>query len=306
METEELKKLILYLIEYDSGFRYAIAGAIGYKDMLDRFTALQEEMNKRFLELGNRIAENQARNDERFLRLEERIAKVEEEIRDLREETNRLREDTNKLIEETNRLREDMLEGFRRHDEEFKRHWESIENLRRDMQEGFRRHDEEFKRHWESIEKLRQDMLEGFRRHDEEFAKIRKDIREIRAYMEKTSITLEEEAREIIEYRLRERGLPIGITRLELADIEIDIYGIDSDYCIIGEVKTRASPNVIERVDKDIEILCKKHPEYLRKKVIKAIYAMQITSDAVKEGERRNIWIVTAKGELTELKIIQS
>lgn len=58
------------------------------------------------------------------------------------------------------RLRKDMVEGFRRHDESLKKHWEAIEALRRDMVEGF-------KRHWEAIEALRRDMVEGFKRHDE-------------------------------------------------------------------------------------------------------------------------------------------
>ncbi|MEM4351929.1 MAG: hypothetical protein QXR25_07340, partial [Candidatus Nitrosocaldus sp.] len=68
--------------------------------------------------------------------------------------------------ESIEKLRQDMQEGFRRHDEELKRHWESIEKLRQDMQEGFRRHDEEFARVWKSIEAMRKDMQEGFRRHD--------------------------------------------------------------------------------------------------------------------------------------------
>ncbi|MFN4337158.1 MAG: hypothetical protein ACK4FV_06225, partial [Candidatus Nitrosocaldus sp.] len=275
-----LKKKFLDMLEEDKEFRYAVAGAIGYKEILDRIARVEEDMNKRFLELeaemNKRFLELEERMDERFLELETRVAKVEEEIRDLRAETNALREETNNLREETNRLRQDMLEGFRRHDEEFKRHWESIE-------------------------KLRQDMLEGFRRHDEEFKRIDKRLRRIEAYMEKTSLTLEEEARDVIEYMLKRKGLTLSISRLELPDIEIDIYGIDTDTCIIGEVKTRASKNMIERVDKDIARLCKKHPEYLRKKVIKAIYAMQITPDALEEAKRRDIWLVTAKGELTEL-----
>jgi len=56
--------------------------------------------------------------------------------------------------------------------------------------------------------------------HDKKFNVITEELRELRrisnkhderlrnieAYMEKTSITLEEEAREVIEYRLREKG----------------------------------------------------------------------------------------------------
>ncbi|MEM2716930.1 MAG: DUF3782 domain-containing protein, partial [Archaeoglobaceae archaeon] len=78
------------------------------------------------------------------------------------------------------KLREDMIAGFRRHDEEiaklredmitgFKRHDEEIAKLREDMIAGFRRHDEE-------IAKLREDMITGFKRHDEEIAKLREDM----------------------------------------------------------------------------------------------------------------------------------
>ncbi|MEM4318156.1 MAG: hypothetical protein QW776_03205, partial [Candidatus Nitrosocaldus sp.] len=59
--------------------------------------------------------------------------------------------------------------------------------------------------------------------------------------------------------------------------------------------------NTIEEVDKEIEELCSKYPSYLRRKVIKAIYAMQVAEEAVKEAERRGIWVVTASKDLTPL-----
>ncbi|MEM3009781.1 MAG: hypothetical protein QXQ75_05970, partial [Candidatus Nitrosocaldaceae archaeon] len=160
----------------------------------------------------------------------------------------------------------------------------------------FRRHDEEFARVWQSIENLRKDMQEGFKRMD-------KRLRYIESYIERTSLTLEEEARDVIEHRLKDRGISLSISRLELADIEIDIYGVDTDRCIIGEVKTRASPNVIEDVDNDIERLCNRYPQYLRKKVIKVIYAMQVAEEAIKEAEKRKIWVVTARKDLTPLVV---
>ncbi|MFN4337405.1 MAG: hypothetical protein ACK4FV_07540, partial [Candidatus Nitrosocaldus sp.] len=93
------------------------------------------------------------------------------------------------------------------------------------------------------------------------------------------------------------------ITGLILDDIEVDIYGIDTDTCIIGEVKTRASPNVVRDVANDIAVLCDRHPEYLRKKVIKVIYALYVMPETVKEAERMGIWLMTGKGSLTELKV---
>ncbi len=133
------------------------------------------------------------------------------------------------------------------------------------------------------------------------FKQIHEDLRAIKRLMRRLSPTLEEEARDVIQHRLRNRGISITISRLELADIEVDIYGVDTDLCIIGEVKTRATPNTIEEVDKDIEKLCNKYPSYVRRKVIKAIYAMQVAEEAVKEAERRGIWVVTASKDLTPL-----
>ncbi|MEM4325651.1 MAG: hypothetical protein QXE62_07805 [Candidatus Nitrosocaldaceae archaeon] len=275
---EELKKTLLDMLEQDKEFRHAIAGAIGYKEILDR------------------------------------IAKVEEEIKSLREETKALREEANNLRKDMNDLRRDMLEGFKRHDEEFAK-------MRQDMLEGFRRHDEELKRHWESIEKLRQDMQEGFRRHDEEFARVwksieamRKDMQEgfkrmdkrlsyIESFMDNISVSIEDEARDMVAYLLKQKGITLNITDLTLPDLEIDIYAVDTDYCIVGEAKTRAVRKAILQVEKDIARLCKKYPSYTRGKVIKVVYAIRAMPDAVEEARSRGIWLVTARGELTELKI---
>ncbi len=336
---EELKKTLLDLLLEDKEFRHAVAGAIGYKELLDRFARVEE-----------RMAKNQANANRRFVR-------IEKEIRDLREEMNKLRQDMlegfrrhdeefARVWQSIEKLRQDMLEGFRRHDEEFarvwqsieklrqdmqegfrrhdeelKRHWESIEKLRQDMQEGFRRHDEELKRHWESIEKLRQDMQEGFRRHDEEFARVwksieamRKDMQEgfkrmdkrlsyIESFMDNISVSIEDEARDMVAYLLKQKGITLNITDLTLPDLEIDIYAVDTDYCIVGEAKTRAVRKAILQVEKDIARLCKKYPSYTRGKVIKVVYAIRAMPDAVEEARSRGIWLVTARGELTELKL---
>ncbi|GBC73663.1 hypothetical protein HRbin04_01068 [archaeon HR04] len=236
ISKEELKKVLLNLLLEDVEFRHAVAGAIGYKEILDRFAKVEEDMNARFLELRKEM--------------NERFAKVEE------------------------RMEKNQANSNRR-----------------------------FVRIEKEIRDLRQDMQEGFKRHDEEFARIRRDIGEIRRYMERTSLTLEEEARDVIQHRLRNRGISMSISRLELADVEVDIYGVDTELCIIGEVKTRASPNVIEEVDKEIERLCSRYPSYLREKVIKVVYTMQIAEEAVREAEKRKIWVVTATKDLTPLAI---
>ncbi|GBC73482.1 hypothetical protein HRbin04_00885 [archaeon HR04] len=118
LSNEELKKRLLDMLEQDKDFRYAVAGAIGYKEILDKFVALEERMNERFAKVDERFASMQEEMDKRFLELrkemnerfakvDERFAKVEEDIRDLRKDLND--------------LRKDMQEGFKRVDKRFER-----------------------------------------------------------------------------------------------------------------------------------------------------------------------------------------
>ncbi|MEM4323665.1 MAG: hypothetical protein QXO37_07390 [Candidatus Nitrosocaldaceae archaeon] len=218
MQKEELKKTLLDLLLEDKEFRHAVAGAIGYKEILDRIAKLEEDMNKRFLDMEERF-------NARFL-------KVEEEIRELRKDLN---------------------------------------DLRRDMQEGFKRMD--------------------------------KRLSYIESFMDNISVSIEDEARDMVAYLLKQKGITLNITDLTLPDLEIDIYAVDTDYCIVGEAKTRAVRKAILQVEKDIARLCKKYPSYTRGKVIKVVYAIRAMPDAVEEARSRGIWLVTARGELTELKI---
>ncbi|MEM2774080.1 MAG: hypothetical protein QXM88_00010 [Candidatus Nitrosocaldus sp.] len=130
--------------------------------------------------------------------------------------------------------------------------------------------------------------------------KIDKRFDSIETRIRKLMLPLDEEAWDIIEYLLKNKGIIMKISRLKLPDIEFDIYGIENEeYCIIGDTIIRATPQNIEEVDKKIEEFSAKYPSYLRKKVIKVVYPIRITQEAVKEAERRGIWIVTFTKDLT-------
>ncbi|MGP3667237.1 MAG: hypothetical protein ACKD6M_02315, partial [Candidatus Bathyarchaeota archaeon] len=88
-----------------------------------------------------------------------------------------------KLREDMNRLREDMILGFKRHDEEIAKLREDMNRLREDMILGFKRHDEEIAKLREDMNRLREDMILGFKRHDEEIAKLREDMNRLREDM---------------------------------------------------------------------------------------------------------------------------
>ncbi|MEM2128462.1 MAG: hypothetical protein QXN86_02240 [Candidatus Methanomethylicaceae archaeon] len=72
----------------------------------------------------------------------------------------------------------------------------------------------------------------------------------------------------------------------------------------MGKAKAKVTPQVIEEVDKDIERLCSKYPSYIRGKMIKVVYSIYVTPEAVEEAERRGIWLVTATKDLTQLPLV--
>ena len=85
MEFEQLKDKILTLFREDQEFRYAIAGLLGWEEILRRLDRHEEELSR------------------------------------LSRETAELRKETTELRKEMTKLRQDMMEGFRRHDEEIAR-----------------------------------------------------------------------------------------------------------------------------------------------------------------------------------------
>jgi predicted nuclease with TOPRIM domain len=90
-----------------------------------------------------------------------------------------------------------------------------MNKLREDMILGFKRHDEILERHAQEMAKLREDMNAGFKRHDEELAKLREDFNK----MLSTIVQIQEEQRKLREgyERLEKRmeSLEGGVARLE-------------------------------------------------------------------------------------------
>ena len=101
MEVEELKTKILRMLREDEEFRYAVAGILGLEEIIRRLE----------------------KHDEKFNEILERLDRHEEELK--------------KLREDMNKLREDMILGFKRHDEILERHEREIIKLREDMNKGF-------------------------------------------------------------------------------------------------------------------------------------------------------------------------
>jgi len=274
VELSELKLKMLKLLREDEEFRYAVAGLIGLGEVLRRLD-----------EYGGRM-----------VKLEERMLKVEEELVKLREDMNRAFErhdgEMAKLREDMNKLREDMNRGFERYDKE-------IARLREDMIKGFERYDRE-------MAKLREDMIEGFKRHDEEMARLREDFNRIfqaidrrltrvERTLEKLTVDVEDEARSIIKHRLKtELGLDIELSSLILPEVEVNIYGVAKDVCVVGEATVRGGIGVLHSLLEKIELLKSKYPDKLRTKTIMVIYTSLALPELIDEARKKGIWVLKA------------
>ncbi|MEM1525356.1 MAG: hypothetical protein QW779_04700 [Nitrososphaerales archaeon] len=258
-----LKKEFLELLEKDIEFRYAVAGYLGLLEILKRLDSLTEEQTK----------------------LREEMSKVWNEIV-------RLREEQSMIMKEQEKLREDMLTGFARYDER-------MEKLREDMVAGFKRHDEQ-------IAKLREDMLTGFARYDERMEKLREDIHgifhrfdlrltRVERTLEKLTMDVEDEARSILKYRIKnELGLDVELSFLILPELELNIYGVTDELCVVGEATVRGGLSVLEDFMNKIEILKNKYPNKLRKRMIRVIYICLPMPELINEAKKKDIWILKA------------
>jgi len=95
LSTEE-KERILKAIEEDRSFRYALMGLLGYSEVLERISRIEEriiaieERQQRIEERIVKLEERQQKLEERMLALEERQQKIEEELIELKKSHNEL------------------------------------------------------------------------------------------------------------------------------------------------------------------------------------------------------------------------
>jgi chromosome segregation ATPase len=312
----KLKDDILRLLKEDEEFRYAIIGLLGLQRLENAIARLTDS----HIELKNivvRLIDTQANMESRLSKVEEAVVRLNDAIARLTDSHIELKNIVVRLID-TQANMESRLSKVEEAVIELMNTVMELRNITAKLADIQARQEERLTKVEERLSKVEDRLVrieERQEEHDKKFnailaelsdlkSKHDKRLSNIEAYMERTSLTLEEEAREVIAYRLREKGIAImDISSLILEDMEIDIYATDTNLCLIGEASTRVSAKLIEEVDKDIEKLCKKYPNYLKDKVIKTVYGMQILPDAVDEAKKRRIWLVTANKEITELGI---
>ncbi|UNQ73167.1 hypothetical protein [Infirmifilum sp. NZ] len=186
---------------------------------------------------------------------------------------------------------DEVLKRLDRHEEELVKLREDINRLREDMIEGFKRHDEEMAR-------LREDFNRALQAIDKRFEVMDRRLMRVERTLEKLTVDVEDEARSIIRYRLREElGLDIELGSLVLPDLEIDIFGVADDLCVIGEATVRGGVSVLDKLLEKAEVLRSRYPDKLRPKTIMVIYVSLALPELVDEARKRGVWLLKATGD---------
>ena len=227
-------------------------------------------------------------------RLEEHDKRFEEilaEIRALREDQHKLWENQNKLWEEVRALREDQYKL-----------WEEVRALR----EGQDKLWENTNRLWEEVRALREDqrrLWEGQERLWRELRDVNVRLGRVERTLEKLTLDVEEEARIVVEHRLRERGYEVEVSSLVLPEVEVNLYGVSRDLCIVGEAKVRASSNVIDELNEKVQVLKRLYPDKLRPRLLMVVYASTALPDLIERAEREGVWVLKATGDVVRPRL---
>jgi chromosome segregation ATPase len=334
MESE-LKEKFLELLDKDKEFRYAVAAYLGLADILrrlDRFEEIQTKILEEIREMRidqNKLWENQNRMWEEIKGLRENQEKLWENQEKLWESQNKMWENQNKILEEIKNLRENQeklwenqtkmweeIKGLRENQEKLwenqNKMWEEIKNLREGQQKLWENQNkiwEEINKTWKEIKALREEQTKiwkEIRSINERIEAIQQEQRRLSITVERLTISVEEEAKDVISYRLsKELGIEIKLDRLFINDKEINIYGAVGDICVIGEASVRIGPRIVKEIEEKIELIRKYRPELLRPKLIKVIYADVVPPKVLELASKNNIWVLNWKGDLLPMKIIQ-
>jgi septation ring formation regulator EzrA len=179
----------------------------------------------------------------------------------------------------------EILDRLDRHEEHIKNILQEIKSLR-----------EEQIKIWEEIRSLRKEQI-SLR---QEVAEISRKIDMLNRSLERLTLSLEEEAIDVIKHRLSDDlGISIDLVSIVVDKKEIDIYGVSDDLCVIGEATVRLGKSLVERLERIIEYIRDRRPGLLRKRLIKVIYTFYATEDAKKLAIEKGVWIVRARGDIT-------
>ena len=191
------------------------------------------------------------------------------------------------IAEEQVRLREEQI-SLR---EEQKNIWKEIVAIKEEqvrLREDFNKLREDFNELRREQVRLREDFNKMFMAFDVRLSRVE-------GTLQKLTLDVEDEARSIIKYRLKKDfGIEMDLAPLFLPELELNIYGVSGDVCVVGEATVRAGRGILDALLNKIEVLKAKYPEKLRKRLIPVIYVCLPMPELVEEAARRKVWVLKA------------
>jgi hypothetical protein len=217
---------------------------------------------------------------------------------------------------------EKISEGLKRHDEKFEkllenlnRHEAQLVKLREDMMLGFKRHDEILEKHAQEIVKLREDfnkmlsviaqIQEEQRRLREGYERLERGLRSLEGGMLKgfaemtkfAGITFEEFVRGFLTEALRSSGeIPEGaeLRRAVVDGEEINIFF--EDPLIVGEVTASAeSVDEVMKLLRKAELVKAKYSREPKKMMIALTAKRDVAKEMERIAEERGVKLVIGK-----------
>jgi len=178
----------------------------------------------------------------------------------------------------------EILERLDRNEEAIRKLWEEVRALREGQEKL-----------WENYEKLAQ----GQEKLWENYEKLARDMHDVKSTLNRLTATEEEESHEVVSYRLRnDMGVSMELSNLRIDDREIDLYGASGDICVVGEATVRLGKGLVEELDGKVELLRRARPELLRPRLVKVIYTLTATPEALEEARKRGTWVLKIDRDL--------
>ena len=121
---------------------------------------------------------------------------------------------------------------------------------------------------------------------------------------ESLAISVEEMAREFVEWFLKQRGIVCTAQRLLLdEEYEFDVYCAAEDVAVLGEAKVRCGPSDVERVAARVEEAVRRWPDKFPGRVAKVLYCQLAAPKAVEKARELGVWLIETRRELAPLQL---
>ena len=262
-----LREEFLRLLKEDEEFRLAVAAYIGIAATAEKVDKLVEAI-------------------ERLRRAVEAQARLVKGLRSRAEAFNETAKKQGKEVEKLSKAMEDLRELSALHERRLGELTEAVNGLR----EVSARH-----------EALLAKLIELSALHEKRLTRIERDVRGMRRSLERLTISLEEEANSVVSHLLKERGIDVTTSSVTFdSKYEFDVYGTNGEISVVGEAKVRAGSKTVKRLVERVSRAASRWPEKLPGKLIKVLYCMRATPDAVREAEKSGVWLIESMRERTK------